>query len=68
MKIRKHNFIRNIYIEYIYIEVIKELQNTKTKKYRKNNKPLTKNYKEGFIKYVHLHTSTQQDKQTNNYY
>ena len=38
-KKRKHNFIRNI----IYIEVIKELQNTKTKKYRKINKTLTRN-------------------------
>ena len=31
------------YIEYIYIEVIKELQNTEIKKYRKINKTLTRN-------------------------
>ena len=52
----------------MYIEVIKELQNTKTKKYRKINKTLTRNSKERFIKYIHLHTSKQQDKQTNNHY
>ena len=53
----------------MYIEVIKELQNTERKKYRKINKPLTRNSKEGFIKCcIHLHTSKQQDKQTNNYY
>ena len=52
----------------MYIEVIKELQNTEIKKYRKINKSLTRNSKEGFIKYIHLHTSKQPDKQTNNYY
>ena len=50
----------------MYVEVIKELQNTKTKKYRKINRTLTRNQKERFIKYIHLHTSKQQDKQTNN--
>ena len=52
----------------MYIEVIKELQNTEIKKYRKVNKSLTRNSKEGFIKYIHLHTSKQPDKQTNYYY
>ena len=52
----------------MYIEVIKELQNTEIKKYRKINKTLTRNSKERFIKYIHLHSSKQQDKQTNNYY
>ena len=59
-------------MKYIYIEVIKKLQNTKTKKYRKINRTLTRNQKEGFIKYIHLHKSKQQDKQqdkqTNNNY
>ena len=50
------------------IKVIKKLQNTKIKKYRKINKTLTRNLKEGFIKYIHLHTSKQQDNQTNNNY
>ena len=67
MKIPEERKIENLTVKEIsYIEVIKKLQNTKTKKYRKINKTLTRNSKEEFIKYIHLHTSKQQDKQTNN--
>ena len=55
-KNKRHYFIRNIYIS---TEEIKKKMN--------EEKEFMRNSKEGFIKYIHLHTSKQQGKQTNDY-
>ena len=52
--------IEDITLSEIYIEEIKEKMN--------REKEFMRNSKEGFIKYFHLHTSKQQDKQSNDYY